>query len=64
MNILDDQDRESALLQGDAPEWNVTTVLCVDDDPNVSEAIGRRLLRHGIRSTAAMRHAGLLAGRD
>jgi CheY-like chemotaxis protein len=25
------------------------TVLCVDDDPNISEAIGRRLQRFGIR---------------
>ena len=36
-------------LQGDVPEGIAPTVLCVDDDPNISEAIGRRLLRLGIR---------------
>jgi DNA-binding response OmpR family regulator len=34
---------------GGDSEVRTPTVLCVDDDPNISEAIGRRLLRLGIR---------------
>lgn len=37
------------LPSGDTTEGKLPTVLCVDDDPNISEAIARRLLRHGIR---------------
>lgn len=33
----------------DSSDTSSPTVLCVDDDPNISEAIARRFRRHGIR---------------
>jgi DNA-binding response OmpR family regulator len=36
-----------------APRNGAPTVLCVDDDPNISEALGRRLARLGIRTLRA-----------
>jgi DNA-binding response OmpR family regulator len=39
----------SPACREDAASPRPTTVLCVDDDPNVSEAIDRRLSRHGVR---------------
>ena len=53
MNDSDHQDRDSALPPVAVPEGTAPTVLCVDDDPNISEAIGRRLLRLGIRVLCA-----------
>ena len=49
MNRADHENHESALPSNGFPERITPTVLCVDDDPNVSEAIGRTLLRLGIR---------------
>ena len=34
-------------------ESHLATVLCVDDDPNISEAIARTSVRHGIRVVRA-----------
>jgi DNA-binding response OmpR family regulator len=49
MNRVNKQNHESAISANAVPEGVAPTVLCVDDDPNISEAIGRRLLRLGIR---------------
>jgi DNA-binding response OmpR family regulator len=47
---LHDQERQTTPLSWPHPkDLGVSTVLCVDDDPNVSEAIARGLYRHGIR---------------
>jgi DNA-binding response OmpR family regulator len=49
MNDSNDPNLLSLLPSNGAPQRIARTVLCVDDDPNISEAIGRRLLRLGIR---------------
>ncbi len=49
MSSSSDRHLVAPLSTGGAPETKPPTVLCVDDDPNVSEAIARKLLRLGIR---------------
>ena len=49
MNSSNDSDSTVPLPSDGATEEKFPTVLCVDDDPNISDAIARRLLRHGIR---------------
>ena len=54
MNNSDQPNVAPALPLDAAPERAAPTILCVDDDPNISEAIARRLLRLGIRVLARM----------
>jgi FixJ family two-component response regulator len=49
MRSDNDGDLAPVALADDTLQAQKPTVLCVDDDPNISEAIGRRLQRLGIR---------------
>jgi DNA-binding response OmpR family regulator len=49
MTTKNEVHRTTSAATPDPIDANAPTLLCVDDDPNISEAIARRFHRHGIR---------------
>ncbi len=49
MNTGNDAHLPTAIPSPDPPDTSSPTVLCVDDDPNISEALARVFQCHGIR---------------